>query len=99
MTRKRFCYYNENDFKYLKDKTKEELIDEVKDAYINQLNYWMDSLEKYMNLMDERNQTLNKLNQRIDKAIEFLNDENITFPSAKEWRDYLKSILRGESNE
>lgn len=33
---------------------------------------------------------------RIDKAIEFLENEYNTYPSAEEWRNALKNILKGE---
>ncbi|MCQ2977333.1 MAG: hypothetical protein MJ232_04890 [archaeon] len=36
---------------------------------------------------------------RINKAIEFLENEYNTYPSAEEWRKALKKILRGDNNE
>lgn len=37
---------------------------------------------------------------RIDRAIVFVSDRNIKFPSAIEWREHLLDILKGsDSNE
>lgn len=36
------------------------------------------------------------LQERIDKAIEILLDESITYPTAKEWREHLINVLNGK---
>ena len=42
----RFMYYDENDFEDLENKTREELIKEIKDAYLHEINYWMAQTEE-----------------------------------------------------
>lgn len=40
-----------------------------------------------------------ELQDKINKAIEFIKTEYNTFPSAEDWRKALLEILKGESNE
>lgn len=53
MTRKRYIYFDENDFDDLETMTKEELISEFKDTHVNHLNYWMEQTENLQNIMDK----------------------------------------------
>lgn len=56
----------------------------------------MVEMNKLEELLMEYDKELHKLNFRIKKAIEYLEDETI---SSEEWRRHLKEILRGGTNE
>jgi hypothetical protein len=48
-----FIYYTEDDLAYLENSSKEELIKELRDVYINTLNDWMRQTEGLLKDMDK----------------------------------------------
>lgn len=56
--------------------------------------------QRQNNELEQDGQDIAKeLSIRIDKAIEFIETEYNTYPSAEEWRKALKEILKSDSNE
>ncbi len=64
--------------------------------------YLMDRYRTFMNLdkeveIIEENPTVEKLEDRIEKALEFLETQYNTYPNGETWRGALKNILQGKS--
>lgn len=64
--------------------------------------YLMDRYRTFMNLdkeveIIEENPTVEKLEDRIEKALEFLETQYNTYPNGEMWRGALKNILQGKS--
>lgn len=60
MTRKRFIYYNEEDFKDFYEMSNEELIEELKDTY-QELNKWMESVEIKMDIIEDLKKNIKEI--------------------------------------
>lgn len=63
----KFLYFKETNFPDLEDKSKEELIKMVKDAYITHINYWMKNCERLLDQLDREKEIRKELRKKLSK--------------------------------